>query len=112
MPRGGKRKGAGRPAGVPNKKTREVVEAVEESGETPLNYLLRVMRDKKKDLKDRIDAAKSAAPYCHAKLSNIEVTSEVTVLHDITDEEMTPDEWEAQYCDGLGSATGTPKSIN
>ena len=60
--RGGKREGAGRKAGVRNKKTRAVLEKVESTGDTPLDFLLTVMRDVTKDLKDRIDAAKSAAP--------------------------------------------------
>lgn len=39
-------------------------------------------------------------------LSATELTGELKVNHDITDEAMTPDEWEAQYGDGVGAATG------
>ena len=45
MPRGGKRPGAGRKPGTPNRITAELQAAVAASGETPLDYMLRVMRD-------------------------------------------------------------------
>lgn len=72
--KGGKRHGAGRKKGVPNKRTAEVQKAVEESGETPLQYLLKRMRDLNADPRDRMTAAISAAPYVHAKLAAVEVT--------------------------------------
>lgn len=71
---GGARAGAGRPKGVPNKKTTEQAAAVAASGITPLEFLLKVMRDSKKTLDLRIDAAKAAAPYVHARLGSIEYT--------------------------------------
>lgn len=69
---GGARPGAGRKKGTPNKKTKELIAAVEATGITPLDYMLAVMRDEAKDLPTRMDAAKSAAPYVHAKLASIE----------------------------------------
>lgn len=69
MARGGSRPGAGRPAGAPNKRTAEQVEAIEASGLTPLQYLTSVYQDEKADEAKRIDAAKAAAPYVHAKLA-------------------------------------------
>jgi hypothetical protein len=42
---GGARPGGGRKPGVPNRQTAELQEAVAASGETPLDYILRVMRD-------------------------------------------------------------------
>lgn len=70
--KGGKREGAGRKSGVPNKRTAETVAKVEASGLTPLEYLLGVMRDCMNDPKDRASAAVAAAPYVHAKLSSID----------------------------------------
>lgn len=72
MAHGGKREGAGRKAGSPNKRTTETVEKVKASGLMPLDYMLSVLRDETADMKDRMDAAKSAAPYLHAKLNSIE----------------------------------------
>lgn len=71
MARGGKREGAGRKPGTPNKTTQEQREAVAESGQTPLDYMLTVMRDLSMDDRRRDDMAKAAAPYVHAKLAAI-----------------------------------------
>jgi hypothetical protein len=37
----------------------------------PLEYLLGIMRDKGQDARSRLDAAKAAAPDCHARLSSL-----------------------------------------
>lgn len=74
MARGGARPGAGRPAGARNKRTVEQVEAIEASGMTPLEYLTSVYQDPGADESRRIDAAKAAAPYVHAKLSSVELS--------------------------------------
>lgn len=67
MASGGKREGAGRKPGVPNGKTAAIAKAVAEGGITPLDFMLSVLRDEALDLTERMDAAKSAAPYCHPK---------------------------------------------
>lgn len=72
--KGGKRPGAGRKAGVPNKRTAEIQQAVEESGLTPLEYMLQVMRDVGQDEFRRLQAANMAAPYVHARLSTVELS--------------------------------------
>jgi hypothetical protein len=66
------RKTGGRTKGTPNVKTAEQVAAVEASGLMPLDYMLGVMRNENEDAVRRLDAAKSAAPYVHARLSSIE----------------------------------------
>lgn len=71
MARGGQRPGAGRKAGSPNKATAERQAEIEESGLTPLDYLLQVMRDESGGSGDRLEAAKAAAPYVHPKLSAV-----------------------------------------
>jgi hypothetical protein len=40
----------------------------------PLDYLLSVMRDENEKRRERIDAAKAAAPYCHARLALTELS--------------------------------------
>lgn len=74
MPRGGSRPSAGRPKGARNKKTLEQSAAIEASGLTPLAYLTSVYQNPAADEARRIDAAKAAAPYVHAKLSQVDAT--------------------------------------
>jgi hypothetical protein len=65
----------------------------------PLDYLLGIMRDKDQDARSRLDAARAAAPYCHARLSSTELSgpngSAVKVqttrkidISDLSDEEL------------------------
>jgi len=85
---------AGRPKGSRNKRTASNVRAGTKEGISPLDFLLNVMRSEcppelQKAIKageidetvihnlnawyaKRIDAAKSAAPYVHPKLSQVE----------------------------------------
>lgn len=72
-PKGAPKTG-GRTPGTPNRKTAETQKAVEESGMTPLDYMLSVMRDPGEDSPRRLAAAAAAAPYVHAKLSSVELT--------------------------------------
>jgi hypothetical protein len=69
---GGARPGAGRKQGGVNRATAEAIEAAKEGGELPLDFLLRIMRDTGADEAKRIDCAKAAAPYLHAKLNAID----------------------------------------
>lgn len=71
---GGKRPGAGRKKGSPNKVTAEKRAEIAASGLTPLEYMLKVMRDEGEESHRRLSAAQAAAPYVHAKLSSIEVS--------------------------------------
>jgi hypothetical protein len=65
---GGKRPGAGRPAGSRNRRTKEQIAAAA-AGVLPLDYLLTIMRDPEQKPADRMTAAISAAPYVHPKLA-------------------------------------------
>lgn len=85
--KGGARPGAGRKPGVRNKKTRAVLENVEATGDTPLQFLLKQMRNERNPRDVRMEAAKAAAPYVHAKLANIEMTANVTT-HEATLEDL------------------------
>jgi hypothetical protein len=79
MPRGGPRPntggfriGAGRKRGVPNKASVARQAEVEASGETPLAYMLRIMRDETADPDRRDEMAKAAAPYVHPRLASVQ----------------------------------------
>jgi hypothetical protein len=58
----------GRPRGARNKRTIADQEIIA-SGISPLAFLYSVFRDAKQPMKRRIEAAKCAAPYVHARLS-------------------------------------------
>lgn len=62
------KKTGGRQKGSINKNRAEVLTAARKGGEMPLDYMLRVMRDKDVDDARRDDMAKSAAPYFHSKM--------------------------------------------
>jgi len=91
MPRGGARSGAGRKPGTPNRFTAELQAAVAASGETPLDYMLRVMRDPAADAAQRDEMAKAAAPYVHAKLAAVDATLEANVEGSVTFTWLPPD---------------------
>jgi hypothetical protein len=78
MAAGGKRPGAGRKPGIANKASIARQAEVAASGETPLDYLLRVMRDEEA----RRDAAKAAAPYVHPRLAAVEHSGQMTLNHE------------------------------
>lgn len=74
MPKGGKRQGAGRPKGAPNKASAARAAEIAASGETPLDYMLRRMRDPTVEHADRDKMAVAAAPYVHSRLAAVEHT--------------------------------------
>lgn len=97
--KGGKRAGAGRKPGALTQRTREIAEKTAATGLTPLEVMVKAMREaderadelralaeKEKDPKERLalagaavrlraqaaDVAQSAAPYMHPRLQSIE----------------------------------------
>lgn len=72
MAAGGKRPGAGRKKGAPNKASAKREAEIAKSGKTPLQFLLDRMRDTRADISERIDCAKAAAPYVHPRLASVE----------------------------------------
>jgi hypothetical protein len=68
-----------------NRFNRELLERANEGGQLPLDYMLETMRDQSLDTGLRIDAAKTAAPNVHQRLSAISV--------DVTAPEFTHEEW-------------------
>lgn len=71
--RGGSRPGSGRKKGVANHATQKAQAEANLTGENPLQYMLRVMRDPQATIDRRDGMAKAAAPYIHAKLSSVEL---------------------------------------
>ena len=69
----------GRPKGSLNKKTAEKIAEITKTGELPLDYMLRVMRDPTQPHERRDEMAKSAASYVHPRLSNVESKNETTI---------------------------------
>jgi hypothetical protein len=63
------KKTGGRAKGTPNKATARREKEIAKSGVTPLDYMLKVMRDSRADKSRRDDMAKAAAPYVHPKLA-------------------------------------------
>jgi hypothetical protein len=83
MPIGSPRPTAGRPKGGRNKMTAAAIAKAEESGLMPLDYMLDVLRNGT-DPALRMDAAKAAAPYVHARLSQVDAKVEGDMKHEVT----------------------------
>jgi hypothetical protein len=82
MAHGGARQGAGRKSGAASIKTREIADEAAKSGITPLEYMLAVLRDEDRPGEERMEAAKSAAPYCHPRLNAISGDLRVGITHE------------------------------
>lgn len=67
MPRGGKRPGAGRPAGVPNKANAELREHAQAYTIEALDFLLGVMRNNEAPFPARVAAANGVLDRGHGK---------------------------------------------
>ena len=84
-------KTGGRKKGSLNKVTSAMKAAIAASGETPLEYMLRIMRDEAAESTRRDDMAKAAAPYLHPRLSSVEHTGDTEEFRkaaDMTDDEL------------------------
>jgi hypothetical protein len=95
-------KTGGRKKGSLNKITSLMKESVAATGETPLAYMLRMMRDPDQPPERRDEMAKAAAPYLHPKLSSVDmlVDAEVTKKGRLGREPLTTEEWERQFGGG------------
>jgi len=92
---GGPREGAGRPKGARTKITEEAIKRAGD-GETPLEYMLRIMRDAAIDNDRRDQMALAAAPYVHAKQQEIELRGDNT--HRVfSDRPLSEDEWRTTH---------------
>ena len=79
-------KTGGRQKGTRNRATTARQAEIAASGETPLEFMLRVMRDTTMDWSQRADMAKAVAPYIHPKLASTEITgnADKPVQHKVT----------------------------
>ena len=99
---GGKRRGAGRPKGAASRANEQMRQEAAVTGELPLAYMLRIMRDPSQPVGRRDDMAKAAAPFCHSRLSSVEHSGEIsrpTVIR-APAVAATIDEWQAEYARG------------
>jgi hypothetical protein len=65
------KKTGGRRKGTPNRRTAEMRAEMAASGEMPLDYMLRIMRDPTTQPHRRDAMAKAAAPYVHPTLAAV-----------------------------------------
>ena len=65
------KKTGGRRKGTPNRRTAELRAEMAASGEMPLDYMIRVMRDPTTEPHRRDAMAKAAAPYVHPTLAAV-----------------------------------------
>jgi len=79
MPTGGKREGAGRKPGSLGKATAKMRAEAEASGELPLEYFLRIMRDPNESDERRDRMAMAAAPYLHPRLQATQTQGAVRI---------------------------------
>jgi hypothetical protein len=85
MAKGGARAGAGRPKGSVSRRHVEILSGAVSEGQTPVEFMLSIMRDERQDEKMRAWAAEKAAPYVHprpqpiARLIEIELPDTTTV---------------------------------
>lgn len=80
------KRGRGRPKGSFNKSSKAQIERVTADGGTsPLEYLASIYQNEAEEIRYRIDAAKAAAPYVHARLSSTEIKASV--------KEISQEEW-------------------
>jgi hypothetical protein len=103
--KGGKRPGAGRPKGAINKVSKAEKEKYAASGEMPLDYMMRIMRDSRYPKARRDEMAKAAAPYFHAKLSSVEVKNKKGEKFRVATADMTPKEAMDAYMSTLSQPT-------
>lgn len=70
---GGRQKGSKNKIKAVSDVIADVVVKAAENGETPLEYMLRIMRDRLEDNERRDEMAKAAAPYVHARLASAKI---------------------------------------
>jgi hypothetical protein len=99
MARGGSRKGAGRKQGGSTRVNQAAREQALATGISPLDYMLKMLRDPDLPQAERFEAAKAAAPYVHARLSNVESKSEVVhrFVARVPNKAADPNAWQKQH---------------
>ena len=92
-------KTGGRQKGSLNKVTSEMKATIAATGETPLEYMLRVMRDENIEVSRRDDMAKAAAPFLHPRLASLDqrITESTKDVMRMPEPCATSEEWERSY---------------
>jgi hypothetical protein len=74
--RGGARPGAGRKPGTANVKTREIADRAAKEGITPLDVMIKAMREtyEASGAAAAFQFARDVAPYMHPRISSVEVS--------------------------------------
>ena len=72
-------KTGGRTAGTLNKRTQAMLEEIASTGDTPLQYMLRVMRDPEAAVARRDAMAAAAAPYIHPRMAQVDMHAQYDV---------------------------------
>src|SRR5215208_5882325 len=78
MSHGGRRAGSGRKRTGANKLDTIARKSAMETGITPLEFMLAILRNEANSDAVRMEAAKAAAPYFHARLAHIETKAEAS----------------------------------
>lgn len=61
---------------------RRLAEKLKQHALDPLDYLMGVINDKGAEEKQRLEAAKAAAPYIHSKMASVELSGSVGISHE------------------------------
>tara|TARA_R110001592_G_scaffold359134_1_gene664978 strand:+ start:1884 stop:2156 length:273 start_codon:yes stop_codon:yes gene_type:complete len=76
----------GRPKGSYSKASKAQIARLTDEGRlSPLDYLASIYQNESEDIRLRVEAAKAAAPYVHARLASTEVRAALT--------EVSQEEW-------------------
>src|SRR4026209_2427691 len=101
--RGGKRLGAGRPLGSKNQRSAEIARAAAESGITPIEVMLGIMRElwaqgTPEAKREAAEIAKDAAPYIHPRLASIDqAIKEDRPFAVLLEQCSSAEAWQARY---------------
>jgi hypothetical protein len=71
MPKGGRREGAGRKPGIPNRRHQVTAADIGHDGYMPIEYMLSLMRDERAEANRRDAMAIQAAAYLHPRLAAV-----------------------------------------
>jgi hypothetical protein len=105
MANGGRRPGAGRKPGKKNTRSQEIANQQRAGGITPLEYMLKILRDEDQTPAARMEAAQSAAPFMHSRLQSIQHTGkdDGPIEIDIVEEVITHASAEGETASGAES---------
>jgi hypothetical protein len=100
--------GSGRKPGQPNKATLHVQELLKAHGCNPFDVLVDILNDPDTSPDLRVKIASELAGYCAPKRKATEVSlnADVRLRAAVTDEPLSPEQWEAEFGAKDGVANG------